>query len=337
MTWWVSSRTLGSWLPNLLSLLRGVLGLIIPFMLGAPQARWHYLATFLFFIGVFTDYLDGHLARLHNTVSGFGKIIDPTMDKILILGPLAVFAALGLYSPWWVVVIVAREAVVTFCRVGWYLEGRAVGAERLGKWKFAVQTAVVIAGLAFFLCDGAQVPESLPQILKQILFLLLISATILTVLSGVSFFTSNHLHFQSRAFAKFVSACGVGTFPLAPGTWGSLVGALLAWMVSWNLWLHLGVLAGVFWAGKWAVDRLDLSKGEDPGYVVMDEVAGALLTFLGYSMTPARFLAGFILFRAFDIWKPFPIRRLEKFPGFWGIMADDLGAGVYAWLLLGFF
>ncbi len=131
----------------------------------------------------------------------------------------------------------------------------------------------------------------------------------------------------------------VGRFPVAPGTAGSIVGVALAALVGR---LPLGrtaliaTLAGasatVYFIGVWAAGRAERAFGTvDPGPVVIDEVAGQLVTFL---VCPTAgwmgLLAGFLLFRFFDVLKPFPARRSERLPGGWGIMTDDLAAGVYA-------
>jgi phosphatidylglycerophosphatase A len=85
---------------------------------------------------------------------------------------------------------------------------------------------------------------------------------------------------------------------------------------------------GIYAAGKMSVE----SRLKDPQFVVVDEVSGQMLTYL-LALAPANWkylLLGFILFRAFDIWKPFPARQAESLPGGWGIMADDWVAGTYA-------
>jgi len=76
------------------------------------------------------------------------------------------------------------------------------------------------------------------------------------------------------------------------------------------------------------------SGRKDPGFVVIDEVAGQMIAIIGVPTNWKYLLAGFILFRSFDIVKPFPLRRLEKLPGGTGIMMDDVGAGLYALVLL---
>jgi len=178
------------------------------------------------------------------------------------------------------------------------------------------------------------------------------------------------------AFA-LATAGGVGYAPKAAGTFGSLVGAALAWLTT-VVWLttRIGVagketlldfagrmITGSHWISESTIVPLILLLpsilvlfavafigvraaaktahylgAEDPQCVVIDEVSGqhiALLLGLGLHLFNWKYLLlGFILFRVFDIWKPFPVRQLEKLPGGWGIMADDWMAAVYAALVL---
>jgi phosphatidylglycerophosphatase A len=97
------------------------------------------------------------------------------------------------------------------------------------------------------------------------------------------------------------------------------------------------VTAAIALVGVWAADRAaKFWRTEDPQCVVVDEVSGQLLTYVA-ALAPLNWkylLLGFILFRAFDIWKPFPARQAESLPGGWGIMADDWMAGIYAAMAL---
>jgi phosphatidylglycerophosphatase A len=202
-------------------------------------------------------------------------------------------------------------------------------------------------------------------------------------------------HKKPRLAFAIATVLGVGYAPKAPGTFGSLVGiivAILTHPVSLFLLLTAGVnharYAGfgidlpplqerwaflvllvpsiltflcVSAAGVWSSSRVAAYAGvADPQYVVIDEVSGVILTLVlgiaplappttllptenasvfalysGLTLLNWKYLLlGFILFRVFDIWKPFPVRQLEKLPGGWGIMADDWMAGVYAAILL---
>jgi phosphatidylglycerophosphatase A len=159
-----------------------------------------------------------------------------------------------------------------------------------------------------------------------------------------------------------VATCGVGYLPLAPGTWGSAVGVglyllfdaaslrlinygtPLGWNMATLVALRLSSLLlltlALSLAGVWAATRTESLLGrKDPGAVVIDEVAGQLMTFL---FVPAgtrgwAIVVGFVAFRAFDIWKPYPIRRLEALESGLGIMADDLLAGAYACVVVSLF
>ena len=139
-----------------------------------------------------------------------------------------------------------------------------------------------------------------------------------------------------RAALLLATGLGAGWAPLVPGTFGSVLGVAAAWTLS--LGGPVATVAGlcaVTAAGTWAAGRAEaiLAK-RDPGAVVVDEIAGQILTLAFVPATPRAILLGFVLFRALDILKPFPARRLESLPGGSGIMADDLMAGLYANLLL---
>jgi phosphatidylglycerophosphatase A len=155
-------------------------------------------------------------------------------------------------------------------------------------------------------------------------------------------------------FALFVAtAGGLGYWPKAPGTWGSLLGALMFALTQFYSPLHskpdiyLGVRERAIWAswtelpiavliaavGVWASNRAAGYGGQkDPQSVVIDEVSGQHLSYL-LALAPVHWkymVLGLILFRVFDIWKPFPARQAESLAGGWGIMADDWIAGIYA-------
>lgn len=139
---------------------------------------------------------------------------------------------------------------------------------------------------------------------------------------------------------------GAGFMPVAPGTAGSVEGVAIFLLIHA---LHLGpgsstfalVIINVclFAIGVWASSRACLVTGlKDPQLVVIDEVSGQLIALTPLALLPSlsivSVLIGFLLFRLFDIFKPFPIRKLEQLPGGFGVMADDALAGGYAAVLL---
>jgi len=139
-------------------------------------------------------------------------------------------------------------------------------------------------------------------------------------------------------FAVFVCSFGyVGMFPVAPGTAGSAAAVVLYLALHWlgvtNFELPLAVVC--FGLGVWLGAAAEEELGRvDPGPVVIDEVMGMLMTLSSIPLSAAGIGAGFVIFRALDVIKPFPARRLEGLPGGLGMMADDAMAAVYANLLL---
>jgi phosphatidylglycerophosphatase A len=122
---------------------------------------------------------------------------------------------------------------------------------------------------------------------------------------------------------------------VAPGTAASAVTALALWVLPFStLGLALTLLA-VIVAGTWAADRAERLIGEkDPGVIVIDEVAGMMLSVLILPRTFSVLGLAFLLFRIFDVIKPFPARTSQGLPGGIGVMIDDLIAGLYALVLL---
>jgi len=138
----------------------------------------------------------------------------------------------------------------------------------------------------------------------------------------------------ARLIATFLYT---GYAPIAPGTAGSAATLALFALIrrSGSAALELLALAVVVAAGTWAAGVMERRLGvEDPGQVVIDETAGMLLTLALVPVGVGGAIAGFLLFRLFDIIKPYPCGRLERLGGGAGIMADDLMAGVYAHVAL---
>lgn len=126
---------------------------------------------------------------------------------------------------------------------------------------------------------------------------------------------------------------GTGLVPRAPGTFGTLVGVVAFWlMASLAPIAYAGVVLVLFVAGVFICGQAARDMGRtDPGAIVYDEIVGFLVAMFMIPATGWWILAGFVLFRLFDIWKPFPIRTIERRlgPGL-GIMVDDVVAGLYA-------
>jgi phosphatidylglycerophosphatase A len=134
---------------------------------------------------------------------------------------------------------------------------------------------------------------------------------------------------------------GTGLLPWAPGTFASLAALPLAWllMAAGGIWLLLAATLAVFLLGLWAAERYMAAVGiHDPTAVVIDEIAGQWLTLCVAALEPLAYVAGFVLFRVFDVLKPWPVSWLDRrVGGGFGVMIDDVGAALYAggalWLI----
>jgi phosphatidylglycerophosphatase A len=160
---------------------------------------------------------------------------------------------------------------------------------------------------------------------------------------------------KPRLAVALATVFGTGRLPLVPGTFGSIVGVGVGWVLARATAAHFApgdplpraffisyiivnlLLAAV---GVWAASRTSAwLRHKDPSSVVIDEVSGQMITFAGFlgglaALNWKSLLVGFILFRGFDVLKPFPARRAEWLPGGWGVMADDWIAGGYAAIVL---
>ncbi|MCB9338827.1 MAG: phosphatidylglycerophosphatase A [Lewinellaceae bacterium] len=149
-----------------------------------------------------------------------------------------------------------------------------------------------------------------------------------------------------KVFWKIIATgFGSGYSPIAPGTAGALAGCLMLWGLrlvfpgyfsgGWDnatglVWLILLF----FFLGVKSANELESEWGHDPSKIVVDEMVGVWIAMLGVPFSLLNLALAFLLFRIFDIWKPLGIRKLERLPGGWGVMMDDVLAGVYSCVLL---
>jgi phosphatidylglycerophosphatase A len=138
-----------------------------------------------------------------------------------------------------------------------------------------------------------------------------------------------------RLALVIASVAGAGYSPLAPGTAGSLVTLVAVWFLPFTPLTLAGTLVTVTVIGTWAAHRVERALGrKDPSVIVIDEVAGMLMSVLLLPRTIPVLVTAFVLFRLFDIWKPFPAHESQALSGGLGVMLDDLVAGAYALILV---
>ena len=142
---------------------------------------------------------------------------------------------------------------------------------------------------------------------------------------------------RSEKIIKLLAAgFGSGLTPFAPGTIGTLVGipiCLVCLPLTWPLrFLVVVVLSAlaIFISGR----AEQIYQKKDDQRIVIDEIAGFQVAMLPVAVTGLHLCVAFVLFRIFDIWKPFPIRNLQQLPGGWGVVIDDVAAGIYAGIVM---
>jgi phosphatidylglycerophosphatase A len=135
-----------------------------------------------------------------------------------------------------------------------------------------------------------------------------------------------------NVLSVFNTCFWTGYIPFAPGTFASLLAAVL-------IYIFPGVLTSFYFAGLCIIlGTVSINgeryEGKDPGYIVIDEFAGMCVAMAGHTASLMNVIIGFVLFRIFDIVKPFPINRLERLPRGYGVMADDVLAGIFSNIII---
>ncbi|MEM9280844.1 MAG: CDP-diacylglycerol--glycerol-3-phosphate 3-phosphatidyltransferase [Verrucomicrobiota bacterium] len=185
-------------LPNQLTVARLILSFIFVALLSMDGLAFGKTAAFLVFaVAAFTDFLDGYLARKHQLITNFGKLMDPLADKILMCAGFVLLTRLELIPAWMVVVILSREFLVTGLRLLASAEGVVLAAEKLGKYKTIIQIVTILYFLLYlasseslfsFLVPIFEAPFLGVAVLGQILNW---GSLILTLWSGVSYVAKN--------------------------------------------------------------------------------------------------------------------------------------------------
>lgn len=178
-------------LANKLTISRIVLAAIFILCLFIKGVGAKFFALAIFLIASITDYYDGLIARKNNSITDFGRLMDPVADKILILGAFLAFVEMKIIPAWMVIVIIARELVITGIRVLALSKKKVLSAETAGKHKTVSQIVAVLSILLFLIIRDSGFAFRYITYYKTAIHILMFVTVLMTLASGVSFMLKN--------------------------------------------------------------------------------------------------------------------------------------------------
>lgn len=320
-------------LANIVSLIRILIAPVFYYLLIDGKPANVVAACILFIIGALTDYIDGWIARKMHQVTSWGKFFDPLADKFLTTAAFLAFAGMDLIPMWMVVVIIIRDFGTTVLRI--YADMKSIQMKTSASAKaktFLQMLFIAYIMILLFLKSSGFLGFSIVDIDYMLgsegVWLTMALLTAITVWTLIEYLINNF----PLANTAFVSLFGIGFLPKAPGTFGSAA-ALLALLIpaGYRLqWLIVLIIFSFFLSIS-AIRRTEALAGQDPQFVVIDEAIAVWLIltipFVTYSLPWA--IIGFVLFRIFDIFKPYPINLINMRKGAVYVIFDDIAAAIY--------
>jgi len=291
-------------------------------------------ALIIYSLGAITDYLDGFLARKWGDTSSFGSFLDPIADKILTNAALLALVSVGVFEGWMIAIIIARDILMTLLRVYADSVELPIRTSMTAKVKTAIQlifTIVILMILAFE--SNGEIISSFRYLIESIIW----GIILLTVYSSIEYGIHNRKLIQVLMKEPLVPGIhtmlatffGIGYSPFAPGTVASFTAVLILLFPITHIQLCV-LSCTLFFISLWSISFIEKKHGNDASIIVIDEVLGmwCILSFPIISHTLQSVLVSVILFRVFDILKPFPINFLNKQKGPFWVLADDLLAAI---------
>lgn len=328
--------------PNSLTFLRIVLSPIFAFLLFSESSFWKQIALIVYIVAALTDWYDGWVARRYGYISRWGKFFDPLADKILSAAALFAFVYLQLIDAWMVWVIVLRDFLITGLRTLAEYRDRPIVTSRTAQAKTFGQFVVIYYILILYVAKSVPLLQRhfgdlIDTLLHpQVLFGMMLVVTLSNVGTAVLYLFDNRKFLEELPVVKFLSkmlATGFfsGYSSITPGTMGTLVGIFFYALVpGGETFTLLLVTIITFFVGVWTSAQLERQLGNDPQVIVIDEIVGMWISLLFLPQLMWTIAIAFVFFRIYDTFKPFPARRVEFFKHGWGIMLDDVIAGIYA-------
>ena len=313
---------------NLLTLFRIAL---TPLFLWLFFSEHGYLGTSIvvFSIAAFTDLCDGYIARRYGHTTELGSFLDPIADKALIGAVFFAFYWVGLVPLWFLGVLIVRDVVVTGLRMVLSHRRRSLVTSQLAKWKTFLQFMTIYVLFAYLMALLSDSDSTIALVLNLFIDPMLYALAGLTVYSAVEYL----IDLSDYAAYLVASCCYLGSVGVMPGTVGSMAALLIFYGLNIENIVALSILLFlIFFVGLRSCSVLvNARHDKDPSWIVIDEFFGMGVALF---LLPHTFMAygiAFVLFRFFDIVKPFPINRVDTASwGGWSVMLDDFLAGIFA-------
>ena len=313
-------------LPNLLSLLRVFIAPIVYQMIISSDTTFIFYALIIFSVGAITDYLDGFLARKWGDTSSFGSFLDPIADKILTNSALLALMSIHIRDVWMIAIIIARDVLMTLLRVYADRVDRPIKTSITAKIKTAIQLIFTI-GILFLLSFDTH-GEYLSK-WDSIVDITIWSIVTLTVFTSFEYIVQNRELIRllmkepllPGIHTMIATFLGIGFSPLAPGTVASFSALLVLLFPITHFQLFL----------LSSITFFESTYGDDASIIVIDEVIGVwlILSIPIISHSPMSVFISIVIFRIFDIIKPFPINVINRQKGPIWVLADDILAAIF--------
>ncbi len=328
--------------PNSLTLLRILLTPFFVFLVFSESSFWKQIALVVYVVAALTDWYDGWVARKFGYVTRWGKFFDPLADKILSAAALLAFVHLNLIDAWMVWVIVIRDFLITGLRMLAEFKDQPIVTSRTAQAKTFGQFVVIYYILILYVAKSVlPLQERFGDVIEallhpQVLFGMMLVVTLSNVGTALLYLFDNRTFLERLPAVRFlVKLLATGLFsgysPIVPGTMGTLVGAVFYLLFPTRETFTLPLVTVVtFFIGVWTSSQLEHELGPDPQIIVIDEIVGMWISVLFLPRLVWIVPVAFFLFRVFDTFKPYPARPAERIGNGWGVMLDDVVAGIYA-------
>lgn len=327
-------------LPNILSFLRVLIAPLVYQMIQSDDSSMIFYALIIFSIGAITDYLDGFIARRWGNQTTFGSFLDPIADKVLTNAALLGLMSIHIIEPWIITIIIGRDIFITLLRIYADRIEKPIVTSFTAKVKTAIQlscTMIILLILSFSAGN------------KYVWTHLYIVDIVMYIIGILTVYTSIEYCYQNKTLLfllikeplipgikTLIATCfGIGFSPFAPGTIASTMSILITILPITHYQLQIITIV-CFIVAIPSIRHMERIYGDDASLIVIDEVIGMwiILSFDFVSYTPVMLLVALILFRFFDIFKPFPIHLINKRKGAFWVLADDIVAAFATIIIL---